>query len=70
MSLDLVVAFRRWPSLAKTCKGLILLLKTLLHLMEFNPNFTYMLLSATAKDNVYHTDLQYLFKTLFNMVNI
>jgi hypothetical protein len=22
--------------------------------MEFNPNFTYMLYSATAKDNVYH----------------
>jgi hypothetical protein len=27
--------------LAETRKGLILLLKTLLHLMEFNPNFTY-----------------------------
>jgi hypothetical protein len=29
------------PSLAETCEGLILLLKTLLHLMEFNPNFNY-----------------------------
>jgi hypothetical protein len=29
------------PSLAETCNGLILLLKTLLPLMEFNPNFTY-----------------------------
>jgi hypothetical protein len=36
-----LVAFRWWPLLAKTCKGLILLLKTLLHLMEFNPNFSY-----------------------------
>jgi hypothetical protein len=26
---------------------------TLLHLMEFNPNFTYMLQSATAESNVY-----------------
>jgi hypothetical protein len=24
--------------------------------MEFNPNFTYMLLSVTAEDNVYHKD--------------
>jgi hypothetical protein len=39
-----------WPSLAETCKGLILLLKTLFHLMEFSPNFTYMVQSATAED--------------------
>jgi hypothetical protein len=41
ISSEVLVAFRWWPSLAETCKGLILLLKTLLHLMEFNPNFTY-----------------------------
>jgi hypothetical protein len=29
--------------------------------MEFNPNFTYMLQSATAEDNVYHKDLNSLF---------
>jgi hypothetical protein len=40
--------------LAETCKGLILLLKTLLHSMEFNPDFTYMLYSAMAEDNIYH----------------
>jgi hypothetical protein len=27
--------------------------------MEFIPNFTYMLYSATAKDNVYHKDELY-----------
>jgi hypothetical protein len=33
--------FLCWPSLAETYKGLILLLKTLSHLMEFNLNFFY-----------------------------
>jgi hypothetical protein len=41
--------------LAETCKSFILLLKeALLHLMEFNPNFTYVQWSATAEDNVHH----------------
>jgi hypothetical protein len=35
------------------------LLKTLLHLMEFNPNFTYMLYSATAEDTVYNKYLHF-----------
>jgi hypothetical protein len=39
--LEVLITFRWWPSLAETCKGLILLLKILLHLMEFNPNFTW-----------------------------
>jgi hypothetical protein len=52
----MLVAFRWWPSLAETCKGLILLLKPLLHLVEFNPNFIYMLYSAMAKDSVYHKE--------------
>jgi hypothetical protein len=39
ISFEVLVAFRWWPSLAETSKGLILLLKTLCHLMEFNPNF-------------------------------
>jgi hypothetical protein len=37
-------------------KAYILLVKILLHLMEFNPDVTYMLQSATAEDNVYHKD--------------
>jgi hypothetical protein len=41
ISFEVLVAFRWWPSLAETCKGLIILLKTLSHLMEFNPHFTY-----------------------------
>jgi hypothetical protein len=28
--------------------------------MKFNPNFTYMLGSATAKDNVYHKNPNYI----------
>jgi hypothetical protein len=40
ISFEVLVAFRWWPSLSKTCKGIILLLRTLLHLMGFNPNFT------------------------------
>jgi hypothetical protein len=28
--------------MAEICKGIILLLKTMLHLMELNPDFTYM----------------------------
>jgi hypothetical protein len=42
ISFEVLIAFRWWPSLAETSKGLILLLKTLLLLMEFNPNFAYM----------------------------
>jgi hypothetical protein len=38
----------------QTCKGSILLLKSLLHLMQFNYNFTYMLYSAMVEDDVYH----------------
>jgi hypothetical protein len=56
MSLEVLVAFRWWPSLAETCKGFVLLLKTFLRLMEFSPYFTCMLQSATAEDNVYHKD--------------
>jgi hypothetical protein len=32
----------RLPMLAEICEGFNLLLKTLLHLMEFNPNFIYL----------------------------
>jgi hypothetical protein len=39
-STEVLVALRWWPSLAETCKGFIALLKYLLQLMEFNPNFT------------------------------
>lgn len=50
----------------ETCEGSIPLLKTLLHLMEIIPNFTYMLYSATAEDNVYHKNHQiHLGKTLY-----
>jgi hypothetical protein len=48
------VAFRWWPSLAETYKGDFIIKKTLLHLMEFNSDCTYMLYSATAEDNMYH----------------
>jgi hypothetical protein len=33
--------------------------------MEFNPNFTYMLLSATAEDNVCHRDMYALFAFMY-----
>jgi hypothetical protein len=41
ISFEVLVAFRRWPSLAETGKCLILLLNALLYLMEFNPNGLY-----------------------------
>jgi hypothetical protein len=37
--------------------------------MEFNPNFTYMLYSATAEDNVYYKDFNTNFVKKFHMVN-
>jgi hypothetical protein len=56
ISFKVLVAFRCWPSLAKTCKGLILSLKTLLHLMELNPDFNYILynqrLNCKLIDNI------------------
>jgi hypothetical protein len=56
-----LAAFQRWPSLAETRKGLILFLKTLLHLMAFNPNFTYT--THKASENVA------VFKYLFGIDN-
>jgi hypothetical protein len=41
ISFEIVVPFQWWASLAEKCKGFILLLKSLLHLMEFNSNFIY-----------------------------
>jgi hypothetical protein len=40
ISFEVLFISRWYPSLAETCKGLILLLKSLLRLMEFSPNFT------------------------------
>jgi hypothetical protein len=53
ISFEVFVAFQWWPALVKTCKGFILLLKSLLHPIEFNSNFTYMLQSAVVEDNIY-----------------
>jgi hypothetical protein len=49
------VTFQYWPSLAEICKNLILLLKTLLHLMEFKPSFIYKksLLKTSQMNSVY-----------------
>jgi hypothetical protein len=42
--------------IGRNMQGLNFITKTLLHLMEFNHNFTYMLQSATVEDNVYHEE--------------
>jgi hypothetical protein len=45
-------------------KLLLLLLKTLLYLTEFNLNFTYTLWSATAEDDIYHKEIQNYYSAL------
>jgi hypothetical protein len=39
-----------------------------MHLMEFNPNFTYVLQSAIAKDNVHHKDDSSILKIQYTLL--
>jgi hypothetical protein len=48
---SLTVDGDHWP---KYVKARFYCQNSLLRLMEFNPNFTYMLLSATAEGSVYY----------------